>query len=791
MNTKIKKIVLVFLAMSVIAFLIAIIKDKFSNDKPKTIIKNQSTETTTAPKVDMDNYYSYADVKDSISYLYNSEDDGKAISRLVDVLNMSDPINVGYIKELCDIIKVPYSVYNQTLADMSDTDYVTKQQYEEIYSRIEQSGAIKGLDRFDVFVYDVVTNTDDKNVSSDWIFDGSKSYKLNIDLPDEFKDKIIDVYAKNGAIFRINGYGNSSFEFKNVWVKSQDASNCKFLFEDRVKVYNMSTSASVTDSSKTKCDFVASITVDNSGVISVKKQNKGFKDHISKIKDNKFITDKHGELEIADDIKIYNIYGDVRCENSLDNLSGYKKLKLIKDEDKKVSAVIINDELISENIRVIICNDDFSSYDLESVTVTSDGPYIIEYPDETKDSCEAGSSFTVYPTNFKPGDRIRIIPDKKDGRIELLSVNRECGNPYYSGIIEIQIFEENLHVINELKIEDYLYSVVSAEMPSDYDIEALKAVAVCCRGYAYSKVHDGSFAEYDAHLDDSSMCQSYNNVLIDKYAQKAVKDTYGMIMTYNNTVVSPLYYQTSCGMTATNAEIWGGEAYEYYSTTVESSKREELDLSDENKFRDFINNEHDYEIIDKESPYYRWKIEFSKEEISNAINSMLAERVNVNASNILVKNGEEFVIDDTIKSVGTVSKISVEERTKSGVVSTLIIEGSEATIKVVGQSNIRNLITPVAVDIVRQDDSVVTNWTSLPSPFYYVDEKDGKFIVNGGGFGHGVGLSKSGAQILAKNGNEYRYILKKFFSGVELTSIYNTDQATEADDANDNSTEAN
>ena len=74
--------------------------------------------------------------------------------------------------------------------------------------------------------------------------------------------------------------------------------------------------------------------------------------------------------------------------------------------------------------------------------------------------------------------------------------------------------------------------------------------------------------------------------------------------------------------------------------------------------------------------------------------------------------------------------------------------------------------------IIRQDGKSVTGWTSLPSPYYYVEETEEGFSVYGGGFGHGVGMSQSGAEILAQEGYNYKYILRHYYSYIDFSSIY-------------------
>ena len=60
----------------------------------------------------------------------------------------------------------------------------------------------------------------------------------------------------------------------------------------------------------------------------------------------------------------------------------------------------------------------------------------------------------------------------------------------------------------------------------------------------------------------------------------------------------------------------------------------------------------------------------------------------------------------------------------------------------------------------------------LPSAAFYVDtlkdKKGTSFKITGGGFGHGAGLSQSGAAAMAKAGEDYSVIIRHFFKGTKL-----------------------
>ncbi len=68
-------------------------------------------------------------------------------------------------------------------------------------------------------------------------------------------------------------------------------------------------------------------------------------------------------------------------------------------------------------------------------------------------------------------------------------------------------------------------------MPSGYEIEALKAQAVCARSYAYRQIaRDTGYPEYEAHVDDSTNYQVYGNSAPADSADLAVQETAGQVV---------------------------------------------------------------------------------------------------------------------------------------------------------------------------------------------------------------------------------------------------------------------
>lgn len=780
--------------LTYVALLAIVAAGTFGFKEIKRYMQDKKTEQAASPTeatIDYSLYYSYADVEIIVGHLGNTDSIQESLSRLVDPLTKSEPITVGYIKDVATTVAVPDSVYSEVLAGMDNTDYVEKSQFEEVYGNIVATGRIKGLLRQDLFVMTIQEDTTQFDT-------GTSVYNLEFELDPEYEGKIIDVYMKNGKIFKLNGLAQDEVVLENVWINKIQDGTCDFLYGVQEKSYPIGADVEIpepivdvqTASDATEIDavasgtdaeplayesdgFVANITLNNEGITEISRLDVVETVHVLDVTDNGLQVENMGTIPLAEHYRIYNVYEVPKCEESATLLTGYRNINIYR-KDNEIAAIVINEQMVSEDIRVIISNDDYSSYEMETVSVTCTSPFKVNYPDGHSLSFEADAVVELESKTFQTGDVIQVKPKLHTGRVQLLNVVRECGNPLYDGVVELDCKGDYFYVINELSLERYLCNVVANAIPSDAPEEALKSVAICARANAYAKLKDKSYAEYNAHLDDSSLCQVYNNVQETEETIRAVKDTYGIVPVYKGTLIVPLTFQVSYGMTCTNSDIWGGDEYPYLISNVESKDKQSLDLSDEKDFRVFMEDSNGYDIIDKNSPFYRWSVSFTEKEITEAVETVLEERKELAADMILVKGDDDAFEAGDFTDIGDVKSIEITERSASGVVTMMEIEGSEKTIQITGQSNIRNILSPVKQSIKKQDDTEVTGWTSLPSPFYYVDKTEDGYTIYGGGFGHGVGMSIYGASVLARQGSNYKYILRHYYSYIDFKSIYDT-----------------
>jgi stage II sporulation protein D len=119
----------------------------------------------------------------------------------------------------------------------------------------------------------------------------------------------------------------------------------------------------------------------------------------------------------------------------------------------------------------------------------------------------------------------------------------------------------------------------------------------------------------------------------------------------------------------------------------------------------------------------------------------------------------------------------VGTRGVGGIIFELIIKGTEKTIKVQTEYNIRVLLSPSKDTVYRQDEKGVDDLSLLPSAFFFIDQnmEDGKLVnvtLTGGGYGHGVGMSQNGVKSLSDAGNKYEDIIRYFYKGTDIGFIY-------------------
>ena len=145
----------------------------------------------------------------------------------------------------------------------------------------------------------------------------------------------------------------------------------------------------------------------------------------------------------------------------------------------------------------------------------------------------------------------------------------------YSKYATIKLYHTKTSEVEELPLDEYLYGVVSSEMPANFEKEALKAQAVVARTYTLYQIINSNGKHGEAGIcDDSTCCQAWISKE-DRMAKwdaneaeanwtkivDAVDSTQGQIITYNGEPIDAFFHSNSGGVTETAANVWGGTNY--------------------------------------------------------------------------------------------------------------------------------------------------------------------------------------------------------------------------------------
>ncbi|MDC4227988.1 MAG: SpoIID/LytB domain-containing protein [Candidatus Manganitrophus sp.] len=146
------------------------------------------------------------------------------------------------------------------------------------------------------------------------------------------------------------------------------------------------------------------------------------------------------------------------------------------------------------------------------------------------------------------GQEELLFSPRRGGKI---AINRQL----YDGTLRVKKRNGALLVVNEVDIERYLQGVVPAEMPPDWEFEALKVQAVISRTYALYQRESRKGKEYD--LVNTILGQVYKGESVeDSRTSLAIAQTRGQVLTYEGALALTFFHSTSAGPTEDASERW-------------------------------------------------------------------------------------------------------------------------------------------------------------------------------------------------------------------------------------------
>lgn len=458
-------------------------------------------------------------------------------------------------------------------------------------------------------------------------------------------------------------------------------------------------------------------------------------------------------------------------------------------DSNKLKTFIIYPMKDYTNTRVAISTSNFSSIYHNKINIHLNSPckiyskidnISIELPAKADIAAElVNTKLILYldETKIETGNRLYI--KGKDLILSNITRGYPLFNPSYSGILELYPTQNGIVLINEVNIEDYLCKVVPSEMPIWGGLEALKCQAIAARTYAISDMLSNRYGNLGFYVDDSIKSQVYNNILPEEISNKAVKNTKGIIMTYNNKPIDAKYYSTSCGIGVNFQDIWfkadGSSDNKPYLKTNSFLKNNTPLPLDEKEWLEFYKNK-TIKSFDNKSSYYRWHVSFDKD--------ILEESLNINLKNIH-KNSPEYITifknDENHKKLKklphkltNLQNIQVINRSEGGNILEISFIFENTIVNIKKDSFVRKSFrcnSPIP-KIIRYTGKPLENWTTLPSSFFSIDNIGNSYIIYGGGYGHGVGMSQYGAMYLGKEGIDFKTILNTYYKNIDYKKLY-------------------
>mgnify|MGYP005793810625 CR=1 FL=1 len=304
-------------------------------------------------------------------------------------------------------------------------------------------------------------------------------------------------------------------------------------------------------------------------------------------------------------------------------------------------------------------------------------------------------------------------PNESANQENQIENNIQYSEYNYKNYGTIKLLHTKTGEVEEVKLDEYLCNVVSAEMPADFELEALKAQAIVARTYTIYKIQNKKHDNADI-CDDSGCCQAWiskedrlnrwdENLRESNWAkiEQSIYSTTGKIITYNNQPINAFFHSNSGGTTELPVNVWGGGSDMPYLQVVETSG---------------------------EDGY-----------------SQYASEVQLTQDELLAKLKEKY--SDIQIDFNNDEDIKILEYTDSNRVRTIKFGNHE-----ISGTEARSIF-------------------GLRSTNFEITKQDGNIKFTVKGYGHGVGMSQTGADSLAKQGSTCEDIINHFYVGIEIKNV--------------------
>lgn len=329
----------------------------------------------------------------------------------------------------------------------------------------------------------------------------------------------------------------------------------------------------------------------------------------------------------------------------------------------------------------------------------------------------------------------------------------------FAGTLKFIVDGGKVTAVNIVGVEDYLLSVISSEMKASAGLEFLKAHAVISRSWVMAQVEHrqshvsrtpepscpvsepvegaGEYIKWFDHDDHTLFdvcaddhCQRYQGLTmaVGDTVRKAVDQTWGLVLTSEGKICDARFSKCCGGRMELFSTCWEDKDYPYLQPLPDTADCVEggdvfCDTKDEKILSQVLN---DYDLETKD--FYRWTTEYSRTDVSELVRR---------------RSGIDF---------GTIRDLVPIERGPSGRLKRLKVVGDKKTM-IIGK------------------ELIIRRWLSeshLKSSAFDIKWVGDRLVLDGSGWGHGVGLCQIGAAVMAAKGYTFDRILLHYYPGSTL-----------------------
>ncbi|MBD1904154.1 SpoIID/LytB domain-containing protein [Funiculus sociatus GB2-A5] len=312
----------------------------------------------------------------------------------------------------------------------------------------------------------------------------------------------------------------------------------------------------------------------------------------------------------------------------------------------------------------------------------------------------------------------------------------------YAGPLQLQPNAYGTYtLVNQVPLETYLRGVVPHELDAGAPYAAAEAQAIIARTYALRNLRRFTVDGYELCAD--THCQVYKGLTgTVPTTDKAIAATKGKVLTYQNELVDALYSSTTGGVTAHFSDVWNGSDRPYLQIVVDSANSvwnlSQFPLASEQNIRRFINLKQGFN--ETGANWFRWS------------RSSTIVQITQDLKRYLQRTKTPFVPFNTIK------QLRVVERSPSGRILKLAVQTDTGVIE-------------IHKDDVRSAFMAPRSTLFYLQPIYGADKSVKGYAFVGGGLGHAVGMSQTGAFNLAKVGWSSQQILNFYYPGAQIQPL--------------------